>query len=105
MVRQIENGDSFFYVFAIVFPAFTGMTGGVGLSGDLKDPKKSIPFGTLAATLCGMVVYVFIAYKLTIAASPEDLDSNPLIMSEIAVFGWFIIPFGLAAATISSAVK
>lgn len=101
---KVTNGDNFFYVFAIVFPAFTGMTAGVGLSGDLKDPKKSIPFGTLAATISGMIIYIFIAYKLTIAASPEDLDANPLIMSEIAVFGWFIIPFGLAAATISSAL-
>ena len=104
VLRKIENSDSFFYVFAIVFPAFTGMTAGVGLSGDLKDPKKSIPFGTLAATVSGMIIYVFIAYKLTIAASPEDLNDNPLIMSDIAIFGWFIIPFGLAAATVSSAL-
>ena len=34
---------SFFTVFAIIFPAFTGMTAGVGLSGDLKDPGRSIP--------------------------------------------------------------
>jgi len=40
------------------------MTAGVGLSGDLKDPKKSIPLGTLAATIIGMIVYVFIAFKL-----------------------------------------
>ena len=49
--RSVENPDNFFYVFAIIFPAFTGMTAGVGLSGDLKDPKKSIPIGTVAATL------------------------------------------------------
>lgn len=101
---KIENGDGFFYVFAIVFPAFTGMTAGVGLSGDLKNPKKSIPFGTLAATVFGMIVYVFIAYKLSVSASPEALSTNPLIMSNIALFGWFMIPFGLAAATVSSAL-
>ncbi|MCG8387298.1 MAG: amino acid permease, partial [Cytophagales bacterium] len=39
---RIGEPDNFFLVFAIVFPAFTGMTAGVGLSGDLKDPKKSI---------------------------------------------------------------
>ena len=99
----IENPDPFFYVFAICFPAFTGMTAGVGLSGDLKDPKRSIPLGTLAATCAGMVIYVFIAYKLAISASPQDLDNNQLIMGKIALWGP-IIPFGLAAATLSSAL-
>ena len=95
----------FFTVFAIIFPAFTGMTAGVGLSGDLRNPGKSIPFGTMAATLSGMVVYLFIAYKLAVSASPEDLaDTSKLVMADIAWQGWLIIPIGLAAATISSAL-
>ncbi|MCB0592557.1 MAG: amino acid permease [Lewinellaceae bacterium] len=96
---------SFFTVFAIIFPAFTGMTAGVGLSGDLRNPSRSIPMGTLAGTLCGMVVYLFIAYKLAYSASPADLaDTSRLIMAEIAWQGWWLIPVGLAAATISSAI-
>ena len=79
------------------------MTAGVGLSGDLKDPKKSIPLGTLAATIIGMVIYVFIAYKLSSSASPSDLLNDQLIMGKIALWGP-IIPIGLAAATISSAL-
>ena len=93
----------FFYVFAIVFPAFTGMTAGVGLSGDLKDPKRSIPQGTMMATLIGMTIYVLIAIKLASSASQDSLVGNQLVMSEIAVWGP-IIPIGLAAATISSAL-
>jgi len=95
----------FFTVFAIIFPAFTGMTAGVGLSGDLKNPSRSIPLGTLAGTLCGMVVYLFIAYKLAVSASPEHLaDTSRLVMADIAWQGWWLIPVGLAAATISSAI-
>jgi amino acid transporter len=37
---QLRNPQDFFVVFAIVFPAFTGMTAGVGLSGDLAKPSK-----------------------------------------------------------------
>ncbi len=103
LTGSISSHDSFFYVFAICFPAFTGMTAGVGLSGDLKDPKKSIPVGTLSATFFGMVVYVFIAWKLSVSASPEVLVSDQLIMSRIAVW-WPIIPIGLACATLSSAI-
>lgn len=99
----INNPESFFYVFAICFPAFTGMTAGVGLSGDLKDPKKSIPFGTMSATIVGMVIYCFIAYKLAASAGPDELNTDQLIMSKIALWGP-IIPLGLAAATVSSAL-
>jgi len=95
---------NFFIVFAIVFPAFTGMTAGVGLSGELKRPSRSIPIGTTLATITGMIVYVFIVYKLFISASPEDLVTNQLIMSKIALGGALIIPLGLAASTMSSAI-
>lgn len=102
--RPIEI-PGFFTVFAIIFPAFTGMTAGVGLSGDLKNPGKSIPLGTLSGTLVGMVVYIFIAIKLATSAAPEDLaDTSKLVMADIAWQGWWIIPVGLAAATISSAL-
>lgn len=103
LIETVQNPDNFFLVFAICFPAFTGMTAGVGLSGDLRDSKKAIPIGTLSATLIGMVVYVAIAYKLAISASPAELAGDQLIMTKIALWGP-IIPIGLACATISSAL-
>lgn len=101
---EFRNGNQFFFVFAIIFPAFTGMTAGVGLSGDLKNPAKSIPIGTVSATFIGMVLYFFIAYKLAASASMEDLLNNQLIMAQIALWGFIFIPLGLAASTISSAL-
>jgi amino acid transporter len=103
LTAHIADPDSFIRVFAICFPAFTGMTAGVGLSGDLRNPGRSIPLGTLSATLTGMVVYGFIVYKLAASASPAELAGDQLIMSRIALWGP-IIPIGLAAATLSSAV-
>lgn len=104
----VINGQSvpsmdFFKVFAIIFPAFTGIAAGLGLSGDLKDPRTSIPKGTLWATFAGIIVYTAVTFKLYFSASPEDLASSPLVMSDIAVWGP-IIPIGLAAAAISSAL-
>ena len=101
--ETVESPDAFFLVFAICFPGFTGMTAGVGLSGDLANPRRSIPIGTLAATLTGMLIYVAVAFKLTVSASPVDLSSDQLIMSRIALWGP-VIPIGLGAATISSAL-
>ncbi|MEZ5103873.1 MAG: amino acid permease [Draconibacterium sp.] len=100
--RVTEHLD-FFFVFTIIFPAFTGLAAGLGLSGDLKDPKKSIPRGTLWATVVGMLVYIAVAYKFAISATPDDLVSDQLIMRKIAVWGP-IIPIGLAAASLSSAL-
>ncbi|MBA7673216.1 hypothetical protein ES703_81407 [subsurface metagenome] len=53
--------------------------------------------------MAGMVIYILVAYKLTISATPEELASDQLIMQRIAVWGP-IIPIGLAAASLSSAL-
>lgn len=102
-INKIENSDSFFYVFTIIFPAFTGIAAGLGLSGDLKDPKTSIPKGTIIATIVGIVIYILVALKLVISAPLNDLSSDQLIMSRIALWGP-IIPIGLGCAAISSAL-
>jgi len=98
------NKEQFFIVFAIIFPAFTGMTAGVGLSGELKNPSRSIPQGTLLATIFGMIIYIFIAWKFKNAASVDNLVNNQLVMADVAIWGAVVIPLGLAASTISSAI-
>jgi hypothetical protein len=103
LTTDLASPDSFMLVFAIVFPAFTGMTAGVGLSGDLANPRRSIPLGIMTATFVGMVVYVFVVAKLAISANATALAEDQLIMSRIALWGP-IIPIGLACATLSSAI-
>jgi len=105
-IFAMRKGGNFMRVFAIIFPAFTGMTAGVGLSGDLRNPGKSIPIGTISATLLGMVVYVFVIYKLAISAPPGAItdENNLCFMREITLFGQLMIPLGLAASTLSSAI-
>jgi amino acid transporter len=103
LVSDLTDPDAFMLVFAIVFPAFTGMTAGVGLSGDLANPRKSIPLGIMSATFVGMIVYVLVVVKLAVSADSTALAEDQLIMSRIAVWGP-IIPIGLACATLSSAI-
>lgn len=103
LAGAIEDADPFIVVFAICFPAFTGMTAGVGLSGDLANPRKSIPRGTLAATIVGMVVYVGIVWKLSASAPAELLANDQLVMDSIAIVPNVVI-VGLIAATVSSAI-
>ncbi|NLE36286.1 MAG: amino acid permease [Bacteroidales bacterium] len=101
-LRDIRHMGDLFMVFAICFPAFTGMTAGVGLSGDLRNPGRAIPLGTILATATGFIVYLFVIYKLAISASPEEMLENQLIMGKIAIGGAVIVPIGLAASTLSS---
>ncbi|HRD16722.1 MAG TPA: amino acid permease, partial [Methanothrix soehngenii] len=103
-LRDIRNMSDFFIVFAICFPAFTGITAGVGLSGDLRNPARAIPLGTILATLTGLVVYILVIWKLAISASPEELLADQLIMGKIAIGGAVIIPLGLAATTLTAAL-
>ncbi len=100
---RIDDADSFGIVFATCFPAFTGMIAGLGLSGDLKNPGRSIPLGTIGATLTGMVIYVLVAIKLAQSASPAALAANQFIMVDIALWGP-VIYIGLGAAALSSAI-
>ena len=100
---KAEEAKDFFYVFTIIFPAFTGISAGLGLSGDLKEPRKSIPRGTIIATVLGAIIYILVAFKLVISTDLNNLANNQLVMSDIAIWGP-IIPIGLACAAISSAL-
>jgi amino acid transporter len=96
----------FWYVFAVFFPAVTGFTAGIGMSGDLKDPRKSIPRGTIFAVITGTIIYLFVPIVLAISAkiSPEGLATSGVeTWNKIALFGaWLVVP-GIFGAILSSA--
>jgi amino acid transporter len=93
----------FWAVFAVFFPAVTGILSGVSLSGDLKDPSKSVPIGTILSVIAGAVIYVLIAVWFSLTASPDELVSNNTIMISIARWGPLIYA-GIWGATLSSAL-
>ncbi len=103
LTDKIEGADSMGTVFAVCFPAFTGMIAGLGLSGDLKNPQKSIPLGTISATLAGMLIYTLVAVKLAQSATPEALAADQFVMTKIALWSPAIY-IGLASAALSSAL-
>jgi amino acid transporter len=93
----------FWQVFAVFFPAVTGIMAGVGMSGDLEDPGKSIPTGTLAAVGVGYAIYMALPFLLVLNAPAETLVADSLVMRRIAVWGDAIL-LGVWGATLSSAV-
>lgn len=93
----------FAQVFAVFFPAVTGIMAGVGMSGDLKDPRRALPRGTMAAILTGFVIYMAFPVWLALNADSKELIENKRIVWEIARFGPLIYA-GVWGATLSSAV-
>jgi amino acid transporter len=92
----------FIVLFGIFFPAVTGFEAGVSMSGDLKDPKKSIPVGTISAILVGLTVYIALAIFLARTVSADALRNNPRVLLDISLFPPLVIA-GIWGATISSA--
>ncbi|XP_071964639.1 solute carrier family 12 member 2-like [Antedon mediterranea] len=58
------EGESFFSIFSIFFPAATGILAGANISGDLRDAQKAIPKGTLLAILITSIVYIGLVWLL-----------------------------------------
>ena len=97
------SGTSFWAVFAVFFPAATGIMAGANMSGDLRDPKRSIPVGTLSAIAVSLVIYVLLAYWLARSATTGELVSNYTVMIDRASWGPAVVA-GLLGATFSSAL-
>jgi len=97
------SGSNFWIVFAVFFPAATGIMAGANMSGELKNPKRSIPRGTLWAIGVSFVIYMLLALWIARSASEEELISNYYIMVEKAYFGPLILA-GILGATFSSAL-
>ncbi|MBI9090757.1 MAG: amino acid permease [Desulfobacterium sp.] len=98
-----ESSIPFWVLFAIFFPAVTGFTQGVSMSGDLTDPGKSLPLGTFLAVGISIIIYFAAALIFSASMPNAKLASNYGAMKAISRYG-FLIDAGVVAATLSSAM-
>ena len=99
----VTDGVSLTTVFAIFFPAVTGFTAGVAMSGDLKNPQKSIPFGTMASIITGLIVYIALALAFGLLVDRELLLTDNNFLMKIAWSSPLVVA-GIWGATLSSAL-
>lgn len=97
------GGSSFWLVFAVFFPASTGIMAGANMSGDLENPRKAIPKGTMWALGVSLVVYLALAYWVARSATPAELTGNYKVMIEKAFWSPIVVA-GLLGACFSSAL-
>ena len=93
----------FWVLFAIFFPAVTGFTQGVSMSGDLKNSGKSLPRGTFLAVGISILVYIGVAVVLSATLPNAELSTNYGAMKSVSRYG-FLVDAGVVAATLSSAM-
>ena len=103
LAAQYTDGISFWVVFAVFFPAVTGIEVGISLSGDLKDPSRSIPRGTIASIMVTALVYIAAAVWFAFQLPADVLIADNLSMERIASVPVLILA-GVAASTLSSAL-
>lgn len=90
-------------LFAVFFPAVTGFTAGVAMSGDLRNSKKSIPIGTMTAIGVGLIVYITLAVALGLFVNRDLLINDYNFLFTIAYFSPLVLA-GIWGATLSSAL-
>jgi len=100
---RFAEGENFFTMFALFFPAVTGIMAGANMSGDLQNPSRAIPRGTLLAVGATTVVYLSMTVLLGGSSPHGELVGNALVVKDIAVVGVFITA-GVFGATLSSAL-
>jgi len=97
------GGSNFWLLFAIFFPAVTGFTQGVSMSGDLKDPGKSLPLGTFLAVGISVLVYYSVAVVFAGTLPGDFMKSDYTAMKRVSSVV-ALIDAGVIAATLSSAM-
>ncbi len=98
-----DESPPFWVIFAIFFPAVTGFTQGVSMSGDLKDPAKSLPLGTFMAVGFSILVYLAVIIVFAGVLPNKVMMEDYQAIKRVASYG-FLIDAGVIAATLSSAM-
>eukprot|EP01138_Halocafeteria_seosinensis_P005582 gb/GECG01005705.1/.p1 GENE.gb/GECG01005705.1/~~gb/GECG01005705.1/.p1 ORF type:complete len:1090 (+),score=107.31 gb/GECG01005705.1/:1-3270(+) len=93
----------FFKVFIVVFPAMTGVMAGANMSGDLKDPGKSIGRGTLMAVFTAYGTYIALIFAIGASVKRHVLLNNLNVMQDISPEK-LLVAIGIIASCISSAL-
>ncbi len=97
------GSENIFTMFALFFPAVTGIMAGANMSGDLRNPAKSIPSGTLWAVFVTAIIYALMALFLAGTQSSQELTQNNMIVGTVSRWP-ILITAGVFAATLSSAL-
>lgn len=99
-----RDSPSLTSLFALFFPAATGVLVGASMSGSLANPRRSVPLGTLAAVGVSFAVYLLMGIWFSLVATPEELRSSYTVMVDKSSIGTLVL-LGLLSSTLSAAIS
>ncbi|KAF9938259.1 hypothetical protein BGZ67_000345 [Mortierella alpina] len=94
--------QSFQTVFGVLFPACIGILAGASMSGDLEDPSKSIPKGTLWAVGSTFCVYTCIVILMGGSISRSTMYTDLSVLQDVSISPLFIASGALAASVFAT---
>ncbi|GEQ68609.1 hypothetical protein JCM33374_g2277 [Metschnikowia sp. JCM 33374] len=83
--------ETFRNMFGIFFPATAGIFAGASMSGDLANPSRSIPKGTLYGLLTSFILYLLVIVSLGASTPRELLHKDIKIIQSVNMNGLIII--------------
>lgn len=98
---QYTAGTTWFTVFGVFFPTLTGILGGINMSGDLHNPSRDIPVGTVSAVGVGTFLYLVFILILGSTCSRAALSEDYMIAHTVSAVGVFFLA-GVYVASLSS---
>ncbi|XP_064307257.1 solute carrier family 12 member 8 isoform X3 [Phalacrocorax carbo] len=96
-----SQGESFFSVFGVFFPAATGVMAGFNMSGDLQKPATNIPLGSLAAIGTSWFLYMVFVFLLGAICTRQSLRYDFMIAEKVSLVG-FLFLLGLYISSLAS---
>ncbi|XP_027770459.1 cation-chloride cotransporter 1 isoform X3 [Solanum pennellii] len=96
---------SFNALVGLFFPAVTGIMAGSNRSASLKDTQRSIPIGTLAATLTTSALYLVSVLFFGSVATRDKLLTDRLLTASIAWPFPAIVYVGIILSTLGAALQ
>ncbi|KAM9284049.1 solute carrier family 12 member 8 [Cariama cristata] len=96
-----SQGESFFTVFGVFFPAATGVMAGFNMSGDLQKPATNIPLGSLAAIATSWFLYMVFVFLLGAVCTRQSLRYDFMIAEKVSLVG-FLFLLGLYISSLAS---
>ncbi|KAL4950264.1 amino acid permease-domain-containing protein [Aspergillus filifer] len=100
---QLKGRENFQDLFGILFPATGGIFAGASMSGDLKNPSRSIPKGTLYGLGLTFILYTLVIFAMAASLTRESLYNNANVI-QIANISEVVVLLGEFATSFFSAL-
>ncbi|KAG9245875.1 amino acid permease-domain-containing protein [Calycina marina] len=99
---QLATRETFQSLFGILFPATGGIFAGASMSGDLRNPSKSIPKGTLYGLATTFVLYSLVIFAMAATITRASFVGNANVIQETNISGYLILAGEFASAFFST---